>query len=264
MNFILAALLLAIGFMIGSPFAVQSPDELPAGSTFSDRQVAIIRVVENSAAAQAGILSSDIVQSVNGQQFDNVPAFQNFVNVNKGQEMKFVVKRVNEEKTIVVKTKSEVADGEGVLGVNLALYGKLKFEPLVAIGQGFVTAYQQLGNIATGLYNLFSKGDGLESLGGPVKIAQLTGQVADMGIIYLIQFAAFLSLNLALLNALPIPALDGGRILFLIIEKVRGKRNNQKLEQYANAIGFMALLLLMLVITVRDVSQLETIKNLFS
>lgn len=97
-----------------------------------------------------------------------------------------------------------------------------------------------------------------------MKIAQLTGQVADLGIIPLLQFAAFLSLNLALLNALPLPALDGGRILFLIIEKVRGKKNNAKFEQYANAIGFMALLLLMLVISVRDVSQLDAIKNLFN
>jgi regulator of sigma E protease len=63
---------------------------------------------------------------------------------------------------------------------------------------------------------------------------------------------------------LPLPALDGGRILFLIIEKIRGKRNNQKIEQYANAIGFFALLLLMLIITVRDVSQLDSIKNLFN
>ena len=97
-----------------------------------------------------------------------------------------------------------------------------------------------------------------------MKIAQITGQIADTGFIPLLQFAAFVSLNLALLNALPIPALDGGRILFLLIEKIRGKKNNAKLEQYANAIGFMALLLLMLVITVRDVSQLESIKNLFS
>ena len=112
-------------------------------------------------------------------------------------------------------------------------------------------------------YSRFTALPGLKGLGGPVKIAQLTGQVADLGIIPLLQFTAFLSLNLAILNTLPFPALDGGRMLFLIIEKLRGKPNNQSVEQYANAIGFMLLLLLMAVITVRDVSQLETIKNLF-
>jgi regulator of sigma E protease len=77
--------------------------------------------------------------------------------------------------------------------------------------------------------------------------------VADMGIIYLMQFTAFLSLNLAVLNIMPFPALDGGRVVFLIIEKIRGKRNNQKFEQMANAAGFALLLLLMLVVTIKDV-----------
>jgi regulator of sigma E protease len=188
---------------------------------------------------------------------------QEYVKTNKGKELSFDVKRVNEEKSFKVQSNPDPKEGEGVVGIGMALYGKLQFGPIAAIGQGFQTAYTQLVNIATGLYKLFSAGDGLESLGGPVKIAQITGQVADLGIIPLLQFAAFLSLNLALLNAMPFPALDGGRMLFLIIEKIRGKRNNAKIEQYANAIGFMALLLLMLAITVRDVSQLESVKNLF-
>jgi regulator of sigma E protease len=114
-------------------------------------------------------------------------------------------------------------------------------------------AIVQTGAIFSGLYKLVTSGLGLSSLGGPVKIAQLTGQVADMGIIYLMQFTAFLSLNLAVLNIMPFPALDGGRVVFLIIEKIRGKRNNQKFEQMANAAGFALLLLLMLVVTIKDV-----------
>lgn len=264
MNFVLAGLLLSIGYMAGLPVAVESADQVPQGATFSDRHVAIIDVAKDSPAEQAGILPSDIVLSIDGQQFDSVSALQDYVRINKGKLMSFNVKRVNEIKTFAVQTQVESKEGQGVVGVGLALYGKLRFSPLLAIGQGFQTAYTQLANIATGLYHLFASGDGLKSLGGPVKIAQITGQVADLGFIPLLQFAAFLSLNLALLNALPFPALDGGRILFLIIEKIRGQRNNPKIEQYANAIGFMVLLLLMLVITVRDVSQLESIKHLFS
>ncbi len=263
MNFILAGVLLGIGYMAGLPVAVESIDQVPAGAQFNDRSVAIIQVAENSPAEKAGILASDIVESINGQTFDAVEGLQAYVQQHKGEKMEFVVKRVNETKTFSVESTANPEEGQGVVGVGLALYGKLSFPPLLAIGQGFHTAWQQLANIATGLYNLFAAGDGLENLGGPVKIAQLTGQVADLGIIPLLQFAAFLSLNLALLNALPFPALDGGRILFLIIEKIRGKANNQRIEQYANAIGFMLLLALMLVITVRDVAQLETIKNLF-
>ncbi len=264
MNFILAGVLLGIGYMAGLPIAVQSLDDLPKNATFADKHVAIIYVAENSPATKAGLAADDIIEKVNGQIFDNIQSLQGFIKEHKGQKIVFDIQRVNEHKTISVDSDPNPAEGKGAVGIGMALYGKLKFPFFYAIGQGFRTAYEQLVNIATGLYHLFATGAGLKSLGGPVKIAQLTGQVASLGIIPLIQFAAFLSLNLALLNVLPFPALDGGRVLFLIIEKIRRKPNNAKVEQYANAIGFMALLLLMLVITVRDVSQLETVKNLFS
>jgi regulator of sigma E protease len=264
MNFILAGLLLSVGYMAGLPVAVESLDQIPAGAKFTEQQVAIIDVLPGSPAEKAGVLPSDIVVSVDNQHFDSVQGFQDYVKANKGKHFEFVLKRVNETKTLGIDTVAEPKEGEGVIGVGLALYGKLRFSPLPAIAQGYETAYNQLINIATGLYHLFASGQGVKSLGGPVKIAQLTGQVADLGLIPLMQFAAFLSLNLALLNALPFPALDGGRILFLFIEKIRGKKNNPKIEQYANAIGFILLLILMLGITVRDVSQLESVKHLFS
>lgn len=264
MNFLLAILLFAIGYMAGLPVAVESMNDIPSNGRLTDRQVAIISVGEGSPAEKAGIVAGDIIQSVNENSFETVESLQQYILANKGQKLAFDVKRVNEEKTFQVESLAEAPEGKGNVGVGLALYGKLHFGPIAAFTNGFQTAYTQLFNIASGLYNLFTNGAGLENLGGPVKIAQLTGQVADLGIIPLLQFAAFLSLNLALLNALPFPALDGGRMLFLIIETVRRKPNNQKIEQYANAIGFMVLLLLMLVISVRDVSQLEVIKNLFS
>ena len=101
-----------------------------------------------------------------------------------------------------------------------------------------------------------------QSLGGPAKIAQLTGEVADLGFIYLLQFTAFLSLNLAILNILPFPALDGGRVLFLLIEKVRGRKNNQTIEQIANTAGFLLLLLLMVAVTVNDIRGFGGVGNI--
>lgn len=264
MNAILAALLLGIGYMYGLPVAVQSEDQIPKNASFSERRVAILSVAPDSPAEKAGLLPSDIIQSVEGRSFETVEPLQGFIKENAGQELVFTVKRVNEEKQLTVQTLAEAPEGGGLVGIGLAMYGKLKFAPHHALVEGVQTAYHQLMGIGSGLYDLFSSGEGLKSLGGPVKIAQLTGQVADLGFIPLLQFAAFLSLNLAVLNALPFPALDGGRMLFLIIETLRRKKNNPVVEQYANAIGFMVLLLLMLVITVRDVSQLESIKNLFS
>ena len=103
------------------------------------------------------------------------------------------------------------------------------------------------------------------ALSGPVGIAVLTRDVTQLGIIYLLQFTAVLSINLAILNAMPFPALDGGRILFLAIEKIRRKKLNIKAEQYANAAGFALLILLMIFVTVKDVTRYsEGFKRLFS
>ncbi|MDQ3018837.1 MAG: RIP metalloprotease RseP [bacterium] len=264
MNVLLAIVLLSVGYMYGLPVAVQDLEQVPKNSQFTDQKVAIIQVQEGSPAEQAGIKPSDIIISLDGNQFSSATDLQAYIKAHQGDEMNFQVQRVNEEKQIKVQSLAQPEEGKGSVGIGLALYGKLKFGPAQAVIEGAKTTYHQLTSIVTGLYQLFSTGEGLKSLGGPVKIAQLTGQVADMGIIPLLQFAAFLSLNLAVLNTLPFPALDGGRMLFLIIEKIRGKKNNQVVEQYANAIGFVVLLLLMAVITVRDVSQLESIKNLFS
>ncbi len=260
MNFVLACLLLSIGFMAGLPVAVNDISEIPKGATFTNEHVVILEIQPDSIASKAGLEPSDIINNIDGQTFQSIENVQSYIKERKGQELSFDVQRVNEQKTVKVKTSE---DPNAIVGIGLAIYGKAKFAFFPAIYEGTKTAFDQLKSIATGLFALFSRGDGIESLGGPVKIAQLTGQVADMGIIPLLQFSAFLSLNLALLNALPFPALDGGRIFFLLIETVRRKKNNPKIEQYANAIGFMVLLLLMLVISVRDVSQLEVVRHLF-
>lgn len=262
MNVIFAWLLLSVGYAVGLPVAVQDISNLPQNAQFTDQQVAIIEILPGSPAEQAGLLSSDLIQSIDGKTFANITDLQQYIREHRGQDMNFVVKRINEDKQIKVHALNEPKDG-GLVGIGLAIYGKLKFSPPSALIQGAQTTYHQFIGIVKGLYGLFTSGEGVKSLGGPVKIAQLTGQVADLGIIPLLQFSAFLSLNLAILNTLPFPALDGGRMLFLIIEKLRGRKNNPLIEQYANAIGFFVLLLLMAVITARDLSQLETIKNLF-
>jgi regulator of sigma E protease len=92
-------------------------------------------------------------------------------------------------------------------------------------------------------------------ISGPVGIATMTGQYARMGIVYLLQFVGLLSLNLAVVNFLPLPALDGGRIIFLLIEKIKGSPVKKEIEAGVHNVGFIALIILILVITVKDVSQ---------
>ncbi len=264
MNVITAWVILSIGFMIGLPIAINGLDEVPKNAKFSEQQVLIGQVRADSPAQAAGLKDSDIITKVDGQTFSQIEPLQEYIKANRGKTMKFEVMRINEVITADVTTSLEGDADKGLVGIGLAYYGKIKFGPVQAVWQGAQTTVNQLKAIATGIVKIFSSKDGVKGVGGPVKIAQLTGQVADLGLLPLLQFTAFLSLNLAILNTLPFPALDGGRMLFLIIEKLRGKPNNQSVEQYANAIGFMLLLLLMFVITARDVWQLESIKNLFS
>ncbi len=264
MNVLVAWIILSVGFMAGLPVALNDLSEIPAGGKYKDQQILIAQVRDESPAEQAGLKDSDIINKIDGQAITDVASLQEYIKSKQGSSITFEVQRINETKTIIVNTPAEADSSKGIVGIGLAYYGKLSFGPLSAISQGAKTTINQIQAIFSGLYQAFSTSDGIKGLGGPVKIAQLTGQVADLGIIPLLQFAAFLSLNLAILNSLPFPALDGGRMFFLIVEKLRGKPNNQSVEQYANAIGFVLLLLLMAVITVRDVSQLESIKNLFS
>jgi regulator of sigma E protease len=264
MNVILAWALISIGYSVGLPVAVDDPGSLGNHAQLIDRHVAILDVREDSPAEKAGLQPSDIILTIDNQDIADVSSVQKYIQQNQGKTIDIGFQRVNEMKHASVVIEPNPDPKKVVIGIGLATYGKLRFPWYQAVVEGARTTGYQLKAIITGLYNVFSTGQGIKSLGGPVKIAQLTGQVVDLGFIPLIQFAAFLSLNLAILNILPFPALDGGRVLFLVIEKIRGKRNNQRIEQYANMIGFFLLLTLMLVITVRDVSQLETVRHLFS
>ncbi len=264
MNVVLAWVLFSIGFATGLPAAVDSGAELPKGARLENQQVLIARVLEDSPAAKAGLESGDIIASIDGQQFGEIGQVQKYIFDNKGKQFEFAVKRFDAAVSTQVQSLAEPPAGQGPTGIGLATQGLLKLPWYSAITEGFKTTFVQLGNIVKGLYEVFTTAAGVKSLGGPVKIAQLTGQVADLGFSYLLQFTAFLSLNLAILNALPFPALDGGRVLFLLIEKIRGKRNNQSVEQFANTAGFVLLLLLMAIITVRDVNGLGGIGHIFS
>ncbi len=261
MNVLLAWVLLSAGFMIGMPVASEG-DDLPKGAVLSDEKVAVLDIIPDSPAAKAGLQSGDTILRLDGNEIKNIESVRDYIYNNKGKKIVFEVQRLDKSISAEVQSDANPPANSGPTGVGLATVGELTLPWYNALWQGAVTTFNQLRAIVEGLIGLFSTGDGLQNIGGPVKIAQLTGQVARIGFIPLLQFVAFLSLNLALLNSLPIPALDGGRMLFLVIEKIRGKRNNPQWEQSANAIGFILLLLLMVVVTARDVISTTLFKNI--
>jgi regulator of sigma E protease len=212
--------------------------------------------LDDGPAQKAGLQATDVIAAVDEQHFTTIEAAQQYIVSHKGQTFVFQVKRGDKTLNIPVASLGNPPADSGPTGIALSMLVRLQLPWYSAIWEAANTTWSELQFIVIGIYHVFASGKGLKSLGGPVKIAQLTGQVADMGFAYLLQFTAFLSLNLAILNTLPFPALDGGRVLFLLIEKIRRKRNNQTVEQVANTAGFALLLLLMVVITVRDVRNL--------
>lgn len=161
-------------------------------------------------------------------------------------------------------------EGEGPLGIGLAKIVDVRYPWYKAIALGFqytfdltLTFVSFLGLLVWRL--VIGQPVGLD-VSGPVGIAVLTGQVAQLGLDYLIRFTGILSVNLAIINILPIPALDGGRILFILIEKLKGSPVSQRFEQKAHNIGFALLITLMVFVTVRDFMRFdlaEKVKNLF-
>ncbi len=238
MNFALGWLLISAVFMIGIP-----------------QSVLITAVAEDSIAESAGIQSGD--QLVD---FQTVPALLEFVDANKGNEVMLNVRRETEDLKITVTPRVDVPEGEGNLGIFIVESGLPKLGLLESIWQGFLTSVRMLGLIFAGLADLviglFTDFSVLERFVGPVGIVNVAVQTTKLGVAHFIQLLAIISLNLAVFNVIPIPALDGGRLLFLLIEKVKGRPLDVRTEMVANGLGFAFLLLLILAITVKDILTL--------
>ena len=131
---------------------------------------------------------------------------------------------------------------------------------LASFWEGLKTSVGMIKMIFVAISNLIAKAivgkASLEQVAGPVGIVKLTAQAGTLGIVYLLQLLAMISLNLAVINIFPFPALDGGRLLFLAIEKIKGSPLNPKFEKTANAIGFILLISLMILITIKDIMKL--------
>jgi len=257
MNIFLAMALIIIGFMVGLPQSLDN--NLDARAQISDRKIQVIQVVKNSPAEAADLQIGDTIVSINQQQFTAYGELQNYVNFRIGQKLDYKIKRgqnlVEENITPVFMTET----GKGGIGIAITETGVVSYPWHLAIGQGFKLTFVLLWAIIAAFYELlkgliFGQGVSVD-LAGPVGIATLTGQVARLGFIYLLQFTALLSINLAVINFFPFPALDGGRVLFLIIEKIKRSPVKREVEGAIHNIGFALLMILILLVTFRDVSR---------
>lgn len=258
MNFLLAAALLIVGNFLGLRVGIF--DEVTAARA-TDIRIQIIQVSSGSPGESAGLRTLDeILGFREGASFSEVrsaEAVQRYAFEHAGQPVTMVVRRGSTDVDIRMTLRKPAGPGEGPIGISLAPTGIVRFPWYESLWRGFVMAGNLFMATLAGFWFVLKglvagNGAGTE-ISGPIGIATLTGQAARVGFNYLMQFVALISVNLAVLNILPFPALDGGRAAILLIERLRRKPLARRVEEGINAAGFAVLITLMVAVTVKDI-----------
>lgn len=259
MNFILPIFLFAIFFMI--------PRDVNVGLT------QIAAVMPGSPAAEAGLQEGDVVFAVNGREVRNPAELGLEIRLNLGETVTYRVKRPSpqgggELLDIPVQARWNPPEGQGPTGVQVRLLypftEKESLPPWEAVSEGWTSTIDSLTLARNEVISWFKGGSG-PSVAGPVGLAQATGEVVEeSGWQNLLQFAALLSINLAIINILPLPMLDGGRIMFVLLEIVRGgRRIAPEREALVHFIGLAAIITLAVIITYFDILRIFQGESLF-
>lgn len=257
MNLVLAWVFFSIGSGIGVPQV--------ADDATRDVPVSIIAVLPDSPADQAGLKFGDQViemrrSSELSLRIESEEDVREFTDAYRGEEITLVVRRGEEVKEIKAVPRAHIPEGEGPLGIALGRLVVEKTPWYVAPFEGLRTLWRTVYLTLTGLGGILmdfaTTGSTSAAVSGPVGIFAFAHDSRSLGVSFFLQFVGILSVNLAILNFLPIPALDGGRILFLLIEKIRGARISPAVENMVHTVGFVVLILLMLAVTYRDVARI--------
>lgn len=242
MNFVLAAMLYTVVFAgAGVAVGVQS------GTTIGE-------VVPGAPAADAGLRPGDQVLEVNGKAVRAWEDMAKEINANANVPISMKVKRGGELIELTVTPKSERKGGPGLIGI-VASTQTERVGPLEAARLGLLQTWHATVATLQAVLQMIT-GQAAGQLAGPVQIAKISGQAASFGWVSFLSFMAILSINLGILNLLPLPALDGGRLLFLGVEAVRRRPINPEREGFVHFIGFAVLLFFLIVITFRDIAHL--------
>jgi len=260
-NLIFAWFLISVGFMSGMPMSV---DQF-SSEDIKDANVVLLNVLEDSPASEAGLKTGDKILFLESEndflQDFNIEQMQSFIASHGDKEISFLYKR-GKEKPVFAKAVpvSGVVSEKPAIGITMGMIGTVKFPFFKAFWEGLKLTFSLVGIMFISLFSLiasFVQGTGdLSQVTGPIGIVGLVGNAAEFGFIYLLGFTAFISINLAVLNSMPFPALDGGRLLFIIIESITKRNIKPKVANMLNLIGFSLLILLMIVVTYHDILKL--------
>ena len=258
-NIVFAWLLISVSFMSGIPSSVDGR----YASEVQNPRLTIATVLPDSPAGKAGLKSGDVVLSLkdgtrvfSGSESESA---REFIGESKGI-LHIEYARGETPSVVDVEPVRGIVAGKPAIGIGLETIGTVRFGVFRSLYEGALTTWDILREVTYGLLGFIKEAvlgqADLGSISGPVGIAGLVGEARVLGWVYLLSFTAFISLNLAVINLLPIPALDGGRLLFLAIEGIIRRPIPVKFTRAVNTGGFILLIAFMLFITYRDIVKL--------
>ena len=249
MNFVLAVVIISFIFAtIGAPTPVN--------------EVIVTSIVKDSPADTAGLRPGDVVQSINGKKIIQSSELISITRENLGEAITLEVKdQKSNVRLVKVTPREKYPSDQGPMGVSIGQKVVVKKyswyqAPFAGTKEAIKTSFLIVAGVGSLVGEIVRTGSVPQGVAGPIGIAQLTGEFVHSGIYAVLSFLALLSLNLAILNVLPIPALDGGRLFFILIEAVTRRKVPAKFESYAHAVGIALLLALIALITIHDVGRL--------
>lgn len=254
-NFLLSVVIFALLFMI-------------AGQAITPARVD--RVLPDSAAAEAGFAPGDVILAIDGEEIESFTEMQRIVSLSGGESLRFRVRRGGEEVTLVASpVMSEVTDRfgnthrVGMLGIqHEGTAEEVRFErygPVEALWRGVEETYFIVARTLDYLWRVIMGIEAADQLGGPLRIAQISGQAAQLGALALVNLAAVLSTSIGLINLFPVPMLDGGHLLYYGLEAARGRPLGQRAQDFGLRIGFTLVVMLMLFATWNDLVHLRVV-----
>jgi regulator of sigma E protease len=214
-------------------------------------------VLPDSAASRAGLQVNDRILSIDGKPINSFGDIQSIISAHPAEKLTVTIKRGDHTMTVPVVTDSRMS-GDTKVGMLGIAGGEVEYQhvslPAALIG-GVTQTWDITRDTIVGVWQMITGQRGTEDLGGPLRIAQLSGAVAEQGPLYLVQFIALLSVNLGLLNLFPIPVLDGGHLLFYLAEALRGRPVPQRVQEYGFRAGLALLVGLFILATWNDLTR---------
>lgn len=258
-NLLFAWLLISGGFMIGLPYSV---DDSAYGGRVANPALTITQVTPNSPAEKAGLKGGDIITSLSSGNDSlgspRVAATQKFIASH--DDVALTYERGATTKTVTVRGEEGLVDGRRAIGISMDVIGILKLPIHEALYVGLSTTASITISMAIGIFdffkNVFIGHANFRDISGPVGIVGIVSDASTLGFIHVLSLMAIISINLAIINLLPFPALDGGRLVFLLIEAIKRSPIKPEITNIANGIGFLILIAFMVFVTFHDVLKL--------